>query len=329
MHRQPTITLTTAAAAALVAATGGADAQIALPDTARETASIVEPLDRVSLPVGVMTLNGDGTTRLEGRVLRQSFVLDNRGGTTPLALLEGAVDPLRRGGWDLVFDCVDSGCGGAVARFSLPLLAAPQMRLDTADMALATFRRGDGDDARWVTVIASRVLGEMYVQIVRVGAAGADEAIQSVTVSEPAAPEPLPDTPTRAGPATGSADADALFARLIATGHVPLAGVQFETGGARIAPGGESVLTAAGAMFETHETLRAAVVGHSDYSGDFDANMDLARARAEAVLEALVATGIERERLEVHSVGPLAPVASNQSAEGRAQNRRVELVLIP
>jgi outer membrane protein OmpA-like peptidoglycan-associated protein len=55
--------------------------------------------------------------------------------------------------------------------------------------------------------------------------------------------------------------------------------------------------------------------------------MDLSRRRAEAVVEVLVSThGVDRGRLEAHGVGPLVPASSNRSDDGRAKNRRVELV---
>jgi outer membrane protein OmpA-like peptidoglycan-associated protein len=62
-------------------------------------------------------------------------------------------------------------------------------------------------------------------------------------------------------------------------------------------------------------------------TGALDANLALSRARAEAVVQALVAGhGVAASRLEGHGVGPLAPVATNGTEKGRARNRRVELV---
>ena len=72
------------------------------------------------------------------------------------------------------------------------------------------------------------------------------------------------------------------------------------------------------------------VVGHTDYSGTAEANVTLANARAAAVVKALSQKyGIDGKRLAAYGVGPYAPVASNLSEEGRAKNRRVELVVAP
>ena len=70
------------------------------------------------------------------------------------------------------------------------------------------------------------------------------------------------------------------------------------------------------------------MVGHTDSVGGFDGNLALSRRRAEAVAAALVKDyGVAAGRLVGNGVASLAPVASNASEEGRAKNRRVELVL--
>jgi outer membrane protein OmpA-like peptidoglycan-associated protein len=69
------------------------------------------------------------------------------------------------------------------------------------------------------------------------------------------------------------------------------------------------------------------VVGHTDNQGTLDLNMDLSRRRAQAVLTALTAKyGVPTGSLRAYGSGPYAPVASNDSEDGRAKNRRVELV---
>lgn len=72
--------------------------------------------------------------------------------------------------------------------------------------------------------------------------------------------------------------------------------------------------------------LSILVVGHTDATGSFDYNLGLSRRRAEAVVNRLVQLGIEQRRLYPVGVGLSAPVASNTTEEGRAKNRRVELV---
>lgn len=68
------------------------------------------------------------------------------------------------------------------------------------------------------------------------------------------------------------------------------------------------------------------IEGYTDSRGDKQANLDLSRARAQAVADALVDLGIDAKRLQVEGYGPDFPVADNASERGRAQNRRVEVV---
>jgi OmpA-OmpF porin, OOP family len=80
-------------------------------------------------------------------------------------------------------------------------------------------------------------------------------------------------------------------------------------------------------LLKREPSLKLLVVGHTDNVGDFESNRDLSQRRAESVANALVTGfGIAPERLVSFGVSYAAPVASNATAEGRSQNRRVELV---
>lgn len=74
--------------------------------------------------------------------------------------------------------------------------------------------------------------------------------------------------------------------------------------------------------------LRIRIVGHTDNVGSDQANMKLSQGRADAVKEALVKRGIAQERIETIGMGKRQPIASNDTEEGRAQNRRVEFVIL-
>ena len=77
-----------------------------------------------------------------------------------------------------------------------------------------------------------------------------------------------------------------------------------------------------------YPTARIAIVGYTDAEGSGRANAELGEERADSVAEALVARGVSSERLETRSGGERAPVADNDRSEGRAENRRTELIVL-
>jgi outer membrane protein OmpA-like peptidoglycan-associated protein len=124
-----------------------------------------------------------------------------------------------------------------------------------------------------------------------------------------------------------TADANALGSDIKSTGHVAVYGINFDTNKAVVKPDSKPALDEIGKLLKQDPALKLKVVGHTDMVGALDANMALSRARAEAVVQVLVSQyGIAATRLAGYGVGPLAPVASNDTEDGRARNRRVELV---
>jgi outer membrane protein OmpA-like peptidoglycan-associated protein len=123
-------------------------------------------------------------------------------------------------------------------------------------------------------------------------------------------------------------DAAALGRGLAAEGRVVLDGLRFATDQATILPESQPVLVQMAAWLTANPTVSVFIVGHTDAQGTLEHNRTLSRARAAAVVAALVGShGIAAARLTADGVGPVAPVASNATDAGRARNRRVELVL--
>ena len=80
-------------------------------------------------------------------------------------------------------------------------------------------------------------------------------------------------------------------------------------------------------LLNSDPALRLHVVGHTDNQGKPDYNLDLSRRRAASIVAELTAKyGVPATRLDAFGCGLYAPVASNEAEEGRAMNRRVELV---
>ena len=123
------------------------------------------------------------------------------------------------------------------------------------------------------------------------------------------------------------ADAAALLKEINLTGKVAVYGIYFDTGKAVAKPESDPALEEIVKLLAKQTDLKLYVVGHTDSVGAFDYNMNLSQKRAAAVVQVLVSRySVASDRLKAHGVGPLVPATSNRSDDGRAKNRRVELV---
>jgi hypothetical protein len=123
-------------------------------------------------------------------------------------------------------------------------------------------------------------------------------------------------------------DAVAMAEAIEHYGHVPAYGITFLSGRADISPESVLALREVAAMLEDHPDWRLRITGHTDNLGTKEANNTLSLRRANAVAAWLVGRGIKKSRLETAGAGDADPVAPNDTEEGRAKNRRIELVKI-
>jgi outer membrane protein OmpA-like peptidoglycan-associated protein len=111
-------------------------------------------------------------------------------------------------------------------------------------------------------------------------------------------------------------------------GKVVLSGVYFDTDKDVVKPESDKALRAISDYLQKNPQQSFFVVGHSDTAGSYEHNVDLSRRRAQAVVAALTSKyAVAKPRLTAVGVGPVAPAGTNASDDGRARNRRVELVL--
>lgn len=123
------------------------------------------------------------------------------------------------------------------------------------------------------------------------------------------------------------ANAQAMGNDIGSTGHVSIYGIFFDTGKSDIKPESDAAIAEIAKLMQGDATLKLYVVGHTDNVGSLEANMKLSKDRADAVMRTLAAKhGVAAARLRAFGVGSLSPVTSNDTDEGRAKNRRVELV---
>jgi OmpA-OmpF porin, OOP family len=102
-------------------------------------------------------------------------------------------------------------------------------------------------------------------------------------------------------------------------------GINFNSDSSKILPDSKSLLAQAKAALDNAVGVSIIIEGHTDNTAGYSYNQLLSERRAKAVLEYLVANGIEKERLVSVGKGENSPVSTNNTKEGRYQNRRVEL----
>ncbi|MEN3014078.1 MAG: OmpA family protein [Endomicrobiia bacterium] len=126
---------------------------------------------------------------------------------------------------------------------------------------------------------------------------------------------------------TGLIRADEIKQEIMKKGHVAIYGIYFDFDKADIKPESEPTLKEIAKFLKENPAIKVYIVGHTDNIGKFEYNMELSRKRAENVVKELIEKyGISKDRLKSFGVGPLCPVASNDTEEGRKKNRRVEIV---
>jgi outer membrane protein OmpA-like peptidoglycan-associated protein len=113
-----------------------------------------------------------------------------------------------------------------------------------------------------------------------------------------------------------------------ANGHVALH-INFDTDKATLRPDAQPIVAEIAKLLQSDPGLRLSIEGHTDNTGTAAHNQELSTARARSVLGALIGIGIDPSRLQSKGWGQEKPVADNGSEDGRAQNRRVELVRLP
>lgn len=187
---------------------------------------------------------------------------------------------------------------------------------DAAEIGRALSVYGDGSIEDSHYLVASRVVGA-GTQYVRIAARGPNLPVVVLDIVLPAAMESKVKV-------IESASMQTDIAR---QGHVALYAVFFDFDRAELKPESKPQVDELAKLLLLNPALKVHVVGHTDGQGREDYNTDLSRRRAAAVVAALVREHrIVAMRLSAAGVGALAPIATNDTAEGRAVNRRVEVV---
>ena len=249
-------------------------------------------------------------------------------GRSSLEVIRNYQQQARTDGFQLVFECVGDACGQGSGQVPVSLVAAmmpPRFFDQIGDNSAAACGSYGVSAIRYALMenkatAATLAVAASNPEIFSVYCSDAFKNQLSVWVSrvEPQARDQQM-VALSAGDMAKSIDAD---------GRVALYGIYFDTGRADIKPESKASLDQIGELLKQRPELKLHVVGHTDNVGGVDANMGLSKRRAESVVAALASNyGVNRARLTGNGVASLAPVKTNTTDEGRAKNRRVELVL--
>lgn len=291
---------------------------LVMPENSAAVAEQIAPLASYPLPLGPFRDGTLPTKPLEGAVQQRAWRIDGSGAST-LELLVPLRAQLAAQGFDIVFECEGLQCGGFDFRFATPLLPEPEMHVDLGDFRFLSATRKD----EAISLMVSKSAAAGFVQVTHVG----QKPAQALGTTAPATPQPAQETVFRQ-PQPSQGTGDTLASRLLASGAAVLKGLDFPSGSAALPKGSYAALDQMAAWMKANPETSVAVVGHTDASGGLAGNIALSRQRAQAVRQYLIRQhGIDSSRIEAEGVGYLAPIASNQTEEGRQKNRRVEVMV--
>ena len=255
--------------------------------------------DEYELP---LTKVADGkygkTQRVEGKVTAIHY--DAPSSRSALEIYRNYDAALQKAGFQTLFSCGPKVCGDAPPGGAFPL-----------EDAFGNY----SDQTRYLAAKLSQPQGNVYVAL-WVYDSGFDIK-QFIAIVE--------SKPMESG--LVSVNAEALGGDIHRNGHAAVYGIYFDTGKAEVKPESDAALKGIANLLQQDPQLKLYVVGHTDNQGALDSNLELSKRRADAVLTILTTKyGVAADKLHALGDGPSAPVASNDTEEGRSRNRRVELV---
>jgi OmpA-OmpF porin, OOP family len=291
--------------------------------------------DEYKLVVGPVEGRGSNATfpkvlTLEGRVTRLTYLVPE--GRSPLEVMRNYEAELKQAGFTTLF----SGTQEALGEKGNTAFADARYRdLEVPSFSGTNFSMLASADDRYVAAKLTRPGGDVHVALY-VTAIGdgwgkflyADPPNKNKTASDGqviAQLDIVEAKPMESKMVTVSATE--MATGIATTGSVALYGILFDFNSAVVKPESTPTLEEIAKLLKGDPNLRLLVVGHTDNVGTFEFNKDLSQRRAASVVQALATTfSVDSKRLTPFGVSFASPVASNKSEEGRAKNRRVQLV---
>ena len=249
------------------------------------------------------------------------------GGKKVVGKTADVVGDVGRGAANAAGNVVDAGAktGGSILKWLFPVLlllaVASYFGLaKTGCGAIDNAVENVGDVAGDVTKGAADVVGDV--------AEGAKDMAGSAFSNINEAAKNALGSISFAGGSAGSQMMEWINGGFKGDGKVTFKNLNFATGSANISGATAGEVDNLAAILKAYPDVKLSVDGYTDNTGNADSNVSLSKARADAVKNRLVAQGIAGDRISTSGKGASNPVASNDTAEGRAQNRRIEATVL-
>jgi OOP family OmpA-OmpF porin len=252
---------------------------------------------------------------------------------SPLEVMRNYLDLVDEGGGKTLYRCTDTDCGGDLngndhggGNQGLMEQIYPQARVKDADFSNGKCASGATPREQHYSLVTlpdgsggERTLGILAYQV---GDRSYCDALENRTAVLVVAVSPKARERRMV-----TVSSDEMAKALDSAGHIALYGIQFDTNKSSLKPESVDTIAQIAKLLQAQPALKLDVVGHTDNVGDAAANLKLSQRRADAVVTSLVEDhGIDEARLTARGEGLGKPVADNATEEGRAKNRRVELV---
>ena len=275
------------------------------------------PLERVVFNYGEQKFNDFKRLKVEG--VRTTAFYRLPADTSTLEAVRSYEADLKEKGFEVLFtgskEELDNGYGRFVG----------QIYSSETDYQKQKYTMASADDYRYIAMKKARAEGDVYVTVFAAAtpsnwkddvlATGQVLARVDVIETKPMDSRMVKVTATE------------MEQQISATGRVALYGIYFDFNKTDLKPESEPALQEISKLLSQSAGMRVLVVGHTDAVGGFEFNKDLSERRARAVVDALTSKfGVSKERLLPFGASFAAPIAPNTSEDGKAKNRRVELV---
>lgn len=250
---------------------------------------------------------------------------------SPLEVVGNYQDEVKRQGGKVLFECAGDSCGGdpkrgnggGGGRMSLTMYLYPRDTVTETHGSLGACLVNDNvTDRRYLAAELPQKNTHVSVYSFTLEPNACEKAMAGRTVALVQIVEGKERENKMVAVSAGE-----LAKSIAEEGRAAVYGIFFDTNKAEVKPESDPTLEQIAKMLQERSSLKVLIVGHTDNVGGYAGNLDLSQRRAKAVVQALVGRyKIGADRLTAVGVSSAAPLGSNKTDDGRAKNRRVELV---